>query len=426
MGIKYQALKGMEDLLPGEIEKWQWLEERTRVFFESRGFKEIRTPLLEYTELFARSVGEASDIVHKEMFSFEDRGGRNVTLRPEMTASVARAVIEHGLLKINKSLRLYYRGPMFRAERPQAGRKRQFHQIGIEMINEANLGGFNADAEIIFQLCSFLSYVGLKDFRLRLNDLGDFAKQRQTALKLKQYFSREKSKLCEDCHYRLDKNVFRIFDCKNERCQPIIDKAPWDEIAPLSKEFGYLMDCLKSGPVPFDISRRLVRGLDYYNGAVFEVVAAGLGAQDALAGGGRYDGLYESLGGESTPATGFSIGIERLLTALEVMGKEGFKEIQTRRVYFASLVTDSAQRKMAEEQALRFRESGFLIETLPQETSLSAHLKRANQLGIRWVVICGEDELRGKQFALKDLEKRTQEKFNLDQMIPTLQAKVSS
>ena len=207
MSAKYQALKGMDDILPGEIEKWQWLEQKARVFFEANGFREIRTPILEFTELFSRSVGEASDIVHKEMFSFKDRGERDISLRPEMTASVARAVIEHGLLKTNKSLRLYYIGPMFRAERPQAGRKRQFHQIGIEMINETNLGGFNVDAQAIFLLCRFLSLLGLKDFRLRLNDLGDFAQQREVASKLKQYFSCEKSKLCPDCHYRLEKNV---------------------------------------------------------------------------------------------------------------------------------------------------------------------------------------------------------------------------
>ena len=424
MGIKYQALKGMEDLLPGEIEKWQWLEEKARIFFESRGFKEIRTPLLEYTELFTRSVGEASDIVHKEMFSFEDRGGRNVSLRPEMTASVARAVIEHGLLKTNKSLRLYYLGPMFRAERPQAGRKRQFHQIGIEMINETDLGGFNADAEVIFRLCSFLSYVGLKGFRLRLNDLGDFGEQKQVASKLKQYFSKQKSKLCSDCHYRLDKNVLRIFDCKNESCQPVIDQAPWDEIAPLSKEFKNLTSCLKASSISFEINRRLVRGLDYYNGTVFEVAAAGLGAQDALAGGGRYDGLYESLGGSSVPATGFSIGMERLLAALEAMGKDAFQEIQTRRVYFASLVANSPERKLVEEQTLRLREAGFLIETLPNEASLSAHLKRANHLGIQSVIICGENELKESKFSLKDLEKRTQQEFDLSEMIAVLNRKV--
>ncbi len=426
MGIKYQALKGMDDIFPGEIEKWQWVEQRARMYFESGGFKEIRTPLLEFTELFVRSVGEASDIVHKEMFSFEDRGGRNISLRPEMTASVARAVIEKGLLKTNKSLRFYYLGPMFRAERPQAGRKRQFHQIGIEMINEANAGGFGADQEAILRLCSFLSYVGLKDFRLRLNDLGDFKQQKETSAKLKQFFSEEESKLCEDCHYRLDKNVLRIFDCKNESCQPVITKVPWDEIAPLSKEFGQLSQSLKSSAVSFEVNRRLVRGLDYYNGTVFEVAAPGLGAQDALAGGGRYDSLYESLGEGAVPATGFSIGLERLLKALENAATGPYQEIQKRRIYFAPLVSEASLRERAEKSALLLREAGFFIETTPQETSLSTHLKRANQAGVRMIIICGEDELKRNKFSLKDFEKKTQEEFDLTELIPVLTQKVNS
>ncbi len=418
MGPKYQALKGMEDILPGEIEKWQWLEHKARIFFEAKGFKELRTPLLELTELFSRSIGEASDIVHKEMFSFEDRGGRNITLRPEMTASVARAVIEHGLLKTNKSLRLYYKGPMFRAERPQAGRKRQFHQIGIEVVNETNSGGFNVDFHVISLLCSFLSFIGLKDFRLRLNDLGSFDQQRKLASKLKEYFLHEKSKLCSDCHYRLEKNVLRIFDCKNESCQPVIGKTPWDEIAPLSKEFKALTEDFKKSSIPFEIHRRLVRGLDYYNGTVFEVVSQNLGAQDAVAGGGRYDGLYESLGGGSVPATGFSIGIERLLTVLEAR-KDFLKEINQRRIYFACLVSD--RQPTLDHQMLSLREAGFGIETTPGETSLSAHLKRANQLGVRYVIICGEDEIKKKQLALKDLEKHTQQEIAFSDILPTLQ-----
>lgn len=425
MGAKYQGLKGMDDILPGEIEKWQWVEQKARIYFESAGFKEIRTPLLESTDLFVRSVGEASDIVHKEMFSFEDRGGRKISLRPEMTASVARAVTQKGLLKTTKSLRFYYMGPMFRAERPQAGRKRQFHQIGIEMLNETNTGGFQVDQEAILRLCSFLSYVGLKDFRLRLNDLGDFKQQKETSAKLKEFFSKEKSKLCEDCHYRLAKNVLRIFDCKNESCQPIIKKIPWDEIAPLSQEFVELTKNLESSSIALEVNRRLVRGLDYYNATVFEVAAPGLGAQDALAGGGRYDSLYESLGESPVPATGFSVGMERLLKALEVAGAGPYHDIPKRRVYFASLVSGELRDK-AEKAALLLRESGFLIETTPHETSLSTHLKKANQAGVRMVVICGEDELKRNKFSLKDFEKKSQEEFDLSEMILVLTQKVNA
>ena len=427
MGPKYQALKGMEDLLPGEIEKWQWLEARARAFFEANAFKEIRTPLLESTELFTRSVGEASDIVHKEMFSFKDRGDRDISLRPEMTASVARAVIEHGLLKTNKSLRLYYMGPMFRAERPQAGRKRQFHQIGIEIINEANLGGFNVDAHAIYLLCRFLSLLGLKDFRLRLNDLGDFTQQKQLASKLKEYFLRQKSKLCPDCRYRLDKNVLRIFDCKTKDCQPVIDQAPWDEIAPVSKEFNALIEGLKSFPLsPPEINRRLVRGLDYYNGTVFEVTAVGLGAQDALAGGGRYDRLYSDLGGPPTPCTGFSIGMERLIAALEKAEPPLSDKMKSRKVYLALLEQGRLAEEQSNEYALSLRDRNISIETFPGEFSLSNHLKKANLLGVRFVLILGSSELAKGCWIVKDMERKTQTEVKKEELISHLEKVLQS
>lgn len=402
----------MSDLLPGEIEKWQWLEAKARVFFESHGFKEIRTPLLESSELFTRSIGEASDIVHKEMFSFEDRGGRNISLRPEMTASVARAVIENGLLKTNKSLRLYYLGPLFRAERPQAGRKRQFHQIGVEIINEDHLGGFNADFYTLFLLCKFLEYVGLNNFRLRLNDLGDFEQQKRLGEKLRRYFLQQKARLCSDCQYRLEKNVLRMFDCKNESCQSLIDKVPWDKP---SKEFDVLIDCIqsskfgKSGDIlPYEVDRRLVRGLDYYNGAVFEAAASGLGAQDAVAGGGRYDRLYSDLGGDPTPATGFSIGMERLLATLENIKPSLSERIRLKRIYLAPLEESEKLRAHVEEKALDLRQRGIRVETLRGESSLSNHLKKANQLGVRLVLILGSAEFEKRSWAVKDMEKKTQ------------------
>ncbi len=418
MGPKYQALKGMEDLLPGEIEKWQWLEARARIFFEANGFKEIRTPLLEYTELFTRTVGEASDIVHKEMFSFEDRGGRNISLRPEMTASVARAVIEHGLLKTNKSLRLYYLGPMFRAERPQAGRKRQFQQIGIEIINEAEI---TSDSEAISLLCSFLNYAGLTNFKLWLNDLGKREDiQRTFRQLLRDYFTKEKAKLCTDCRFRLEKNVLRIFDCKVESCQPIIQRAP--EVGPLSTDFVSLLDDLsKKLKVIPERKPRLVRGLDYYNGAVFEVTAPGLGAQDALAGGGRYDRLYSDLGSSPTPCTGFSIGMERLLVALEKAEPPLSDKIKSRKVYLALLERDDAAKGQLSEYALLLRERNIGVETFSGEFSLSNHLKKANQLGVRFVLILGSSELAKGCWTVKDMEKKTQSEVETEKLIPYLE-----
>ncbi|HNX69091.1 MAG TPA: histidine--tRNA ligase [Candidatus Omnitrophota bacterium] len=403
----------MDDLLPGETEKWQWVEEKARVFFEASGFKEIRTPILEPTELFVRSIGQSSDIVHKEMFSFEDRGQRAMTMRPEMTASVARAVIEKGLLSQAKSLRFYYIGPMFRAERPQAGRKRQFHQVGAEIVNEAA----HADFEIISFLYRFLQYAGLKQIQLNLNDLGEEADRVRVLQSLTEYFSGAKQHLCKDCQWRLEKNVLRIFDCKVAECQPVIENAPWEDFFPLSERFKQLANKLEDSGIPFHVSRRLVRGLDYYNGVVFEITAGGLGAQNAVAGGGRYDRLYQDLGGKSTPCTGFSIGLERLLTALESQDPALFEVLKKKKVYLAPLQDAPSILRFCREEAVRLREAGIRIETVPGAFSLSQHLKKANQLGVRFVMIVGPDELQKKVVVVKDLEMKEQTEIATEQVL---------
>lgn len=415
MTAKYQGFPGMEDILPGEIEKWQWIEEKARIFFEASGFKEIRTPLLEPTELFSRSVGESSDIVHKEMFSFKDRGERDMTLRPEMTASVARSVIEKGLLKTTKSLRLYYTGPMFRAERPQAGRKRQFHQIGAEIVNEPAPA---ADSEAIFLLDGFLKYLGLKKYKFVINDLGSFEEQQKFKEHLKIYFGDKKDKLCPDCQWRLEKNVLRIFDCKVESCRPIIMASTWDQVR--NESWEKIRDRMVEHGIPHDINPRLVRGLDYYNGMVFEVRAEGLGAQDAVAGGGRYDRLYEDLGGKGTPCTGFSIGMERLLTALEAQDPKVFEILKTRKVYMAPLEDNLEILRFFREKAVSLREAGARPETSPGVFSLSQHLKKANQSGGRFMVIVGPEELQKGKALVKDLEKREQEEVVIEQVVAHL------
>lgn len=419
MSKKIEALRGMEDVLPGEIEKWQWVEEKARVFFEANGFKEIRTPVLEVTDLFTRSVGESSDIVHKEMFSFEDRGGRHVTMRPEMTASVARSVIEKGLLRQAKFLRFYYIGPMFRAERPQAGRKRQFHQIGIEMVNEP---GGNADFEAVDLLYRFLKYAGVEKPLIRINDLGSAEDQKNTARALQEYFSAQKTKLCQDCQWRLEKNVLRIFDCKVEACQPVIQAAPWEKIAPLGNDFQNLLERFKQNGIPFEIKRRLVRGLDYYNGAVFEVTAEGLGAQDALAGGGRYDRLYHELGESAvTPCTGFSIGFERLLAVLEKSAQPLSVKVNARRVYMAPLDASDEVIQFCGRLALGLREKGIRIETTPGEFSLSKHLKKASQHQVGFVLIAGADEVKKGRVALKNMNEKTQTEIETEKLASYLQ-----
>ncbi|MDP3919767.1 MAG: histidine--tRNA ligase [Candidatus Omnitrophota bacterium] len=422
MAKKYAAFPGMDDLLPGDIEKWQWIEERARIFMEACGYKEIRTPLLEPTELFTRSIGEASDIVHKEMYTFEDRGGRSMTLRPEMTASVARAVIEKGLLSRAKSLRYYYIGPMFRAERPQAGRKRQFHQIGAEIVGEA---GAAADFEIVQVLYRFLGYAGLNNVTLKINDLGQTSDRSKITARLSEYFTRQKEKLCKDCHYRLEKNVLRIFDCKVKSCQPVIEAAPWEEISPLGESFSELCARLEEHEIPYRVERRLVRGLDYYTGIVFEVAAEGLGSQDAVAGGGRYDDLYAELGGKPTPCTGFSIGVERLLLAAEA-GDNGLStQLRDHRVYLAPLETRPDVLGKCQAQALELRSRGFRVETTPGQSSLSHHLKRANQLGLRWVVILGAEELKKGVYLVKDLDHRKQSEVETSKLYSYLEGVAS-
>ncbi len=429
MGAKYQALKGMEDILPGEIEKWQWLETKARIFFESRGFKEIRTPLLEPTELFVRSVGEGSEIVHKQMFSFEDRGERNVSLRPEMTASVARAVIEHGLLKTNKSLRLYYIGPMFRAERPQAGRKRQFHQIGIEIINEE---GWQTDVDVVVLLYYFFQYLGLKEIELKINNLGDREYQKKATQKLRENILKIKSKLCPDCQWRVEKNVLRIFDCKETNCATasIVSKEDlfpaqtedWDRVR------DYLQDGYKINP---KLDYKLVRGLDYYNGIVFEVVAKGLGAQDAVAGGGRYDSLYESLGGGNAPATGFSIGMERLLTALESGNSFLSKRLTEDFVYFAPLTKEDSSRDNCKisneivEAMAKLQQLGVRVIAGKHFLGLTDHLKTANKIGVKYVVIVGSDELARKEWTVKDMSRNNQEKVGFGKLFVYLKGVIS-
>lgn len=430
MAVKYQAFPGMDDILPGRDVKWQWLEARVHAFFGALGYGEIRTPIVEPTELFIRSIGEASDIVHKEMYTFQDRGGRSMTMRPELTASVARAVIEHGLLKQAPSLRLYYLGPMFRAERPQAGRKRQFHQAGVEIINE---DGPSADLESIKSLYEFLLFAGVRQPQIRLNDLSGIRMSRQGEGKdfqsiLKEYFLARRQSLCKDCHYRLEKNVLRIFDCKVPSCQEIIEKAPWDEAVPLSGEFQALRQKLEDNGIPYEINRRLVRGLDYYTGTVFEVIAPGLGAQDAIAGGGRYDGLYRELGmKKAVPCTGWSLGVERLLIHLEQDSTLFEQELRDNFVYLAPVIppgfpADGILDKVY-QTALKLRRFGVHAVMGRSAAKLSDHLKKANKLRAKYVIIAGDEELQEKKWTVKHMDEKVQSKVNEGQLLQYLKGK---
>lgn len=421
MASRYQALPGMDDILPNEVEKWQWLETYARHFLETQGFQEIRTPILEPTELFMRSIGTASDIVHKEMYTFEDSGGRRITMRPEMTASVARAVIEKGLLKTAKSLRLYYIGPMFRAERPQAGRKRQFHQIGAEIINESGVQG---DCELIVLAYRFLLYAQAQDVRLRLNDLSAVAGSKQINQKLKQYFDSHRHKLCPDCLYRLERNVLRIFDCKKAKCQPVIGQAPWEEIAPLSTEFQEVEAVMRENKIPYEVDRRLVRGLDYYTGIVYEFTAGGLGAQNAVAGGGRYDKLYRQLGGPDVPCTGCSVGMERLLMSIGEGSGILRDRLREKYIYLAPLITPEAPLSQlytkVVDTALALRRYGYKTLVGKPLTKLSDHLKKANKWGAKYFIILGPEEFEKQHWAVKNMDTGEQNPVRMGELLTYL------
>lgn len=416
--MKFQSLKGMEDVFSPEVEKWQVLEERARIFLEGYGFREIRTPILESTELFQRSIGETTDIVHKEMYTFEDRGGRTLTLRPEMTACVVRAVLEHNLIKENEPLFLYYFGPMFRAERPQAGRKRQFHQIGVETLNTHS--AIN-DAELLIMIQTYLDWLGLKNYQFRLNHLGSSEDRSRFAKVLEPYFETVASKLCSDCRFRLAKNIFRILDCKNESCQPYLDKAPRLELTGQAKaDFDTIIKLLEEVKVPMRIEPRLVRGLDYYTGIVFEVVSKALGSQDAILAGGRYDSLISDLGGPKKGASGFSIGIERLLAVLEAEKIDLSKSVLSNTVYVAGLVggedSCSFYRQIAQALVRAKKRAYFSFS----KSSLSNHLSRANKMNAGFVLIVGEDEWKTGEVSLKRMNTGEQKRLKPDGLVQEL------
>lgn len=315
MGTKFQVPRGTRDILPGESERWEWLEARTRDILGRYGYREVRTPIFEATELFVRSVGEATDIVRKELYTFEDRKGRSLALRPEGTAPLVRAYLEHSLGHGDPVTRLAYIGPMFRYERPQAGRYRQFWQIGAELLGPS---GPAADAEMIDLFVSILRSVGLSRVTVILNSLGDSTCRPVYRERIREYFAGRGDRLCGDCRERLQTNPLRILDCKVPSCQQEIAGVPSviDSLCDACREhFDGVRAALDTLGIANETVPRLVRGLDYYTRTVFEVQAAGLGAQDAVGGGGRYDQLVRELGGPPTPAIGFSIGMERLLIA---------------------------------------------------------------------------------------------------------------
>ena len=411
--MKYSLPRGTKDILPDEIGIWQFIEKTCREIFELYNYAEIRTPIFESTDLFARSIGSTTDIVSKEMYTFQDKKGRSLTLRPEATASVVRACIQNNLIGPDKVTKLYYFGPMFRYERPQAGRYRQFHQAGVEVF------GTNdplADAEVIEMAVKLFESLGLKNLEVDINSVG--CKECQPAYrdKLKAYFKDVKKNLCKDCQARLEYNPLRILDCKNNACQKYISKAPasLDSLCRNCKlNFEQVTGYLKGFGIKFVINNRLVRGLDYYTQTTFEVISKKLGAQNAVCGGGRYDNLVEDLGGKITPASGFAIGIERVI---EVMKSSNLQSPVPSLQLFITVIGEEAKKK-GYELLGKVRSKGIKADMDYMGKALKSQLKTADRLKAKYTYIIGEEELKKGEGLLKNMEDGSQKEVPFTDLV---------
>lgn len=390
-----RAIRGMHDLLPGESARWQQLEDRARAVLERYGYQEMRTPLVEQSELFKRSIGEVTDIVEKEMYSFEDRGGDQLSLRPEGTASCVRAAIEHGLL--DQPRRIWYRGPMFRRERPQRGRYRQFHQIGVEVFG---LAGPDIDLEVILLTRRLWQALGLGDLRLEINSLGDSAERAVYRERLVAYLRDHQDRLDADSRRRLETNPLRVLDSKNPDLQPLIAAAPSlsEALGGASRaHFEALCAGLDRAGIAYRINPRLVRGLDYYNRTVFEWITDALGAQGTVCAGGRYDGLVEQLGGRATPAVGFALGLERLL---ELSASEPPTHLDA---YLIAVGDQASAAAMPIAEQIRDALPELRLICHCGGGSFKSQFKRADRSGARVALVLGDDELAQRRIGIKPL-----------------------
>jgi histidyl-tRNA synthetase len=392
------AVKGFRDVLPDESARWLILEAAALDVFSRYAFGEIRLPIAERTELFARSIGETTDIVEKEMYTFVDRGDTSITLRPEATAGVVRAAIEHGVVARDREIRVFYRGPMFRRERPQKGRFRQFYQIGAEVLGR---GDPVVDAEILVLLRDFLDRVGARDAVFEVNSLGDTACRPGYRDRLRRFAIGCRGQLCDNCQRRLEHNPLRLLDCKEEGCRRAMADAPLmvDFLcAPCAEHFATVRRLLEAANVMVTLNPRIVRGLDYYCRTAFEVVARGLGAQNALGGGGRYDGLVRDLGGPDVAGVGFALGMERLALVLERT------PAPDERPEFVLVPVGAVTEPVVVELARRLRQAGGRTEVVSGERSLRSQMRLADKLGARYALIVGEDELSSRRLTVRDME----------------------
>lgn len=401
--------KGTKDVLPQDAYKWHFIEDTAAEVARVYNLKEIRTPVFEHTELFQRGVGDTTDIVNKEMYTFNDKGGRSITLKPEGTAGAARAFIENGMSSGVLPAKMFYITPAFRYERPQAGRLREFHQFGIEVYGSEKP---DADAEVIFAASSFLQKLGVKDVKLKINSIGCKTCRARYNQALKEYLAPNLDKMCPVCRDRYGKNPLRILDCKEEDCKKITAQAPritdylCDECA---EHFNAVQAYLKAGGLEFTVDPDIVRGLDYYTKTVFEFVSGGIGAQGTVCGGGRYDGLIEELGGSHIPAVGFAAGIERLILLMENTAVP-FPEEGKPDIYFAGM--DDESRRVAFSLALKAREQGIAAETDHMGRSVKAQFKYADKIGAKYVAAIGGNELEEGAVNIKRMADGQVQKVN--------------
>ena len=395
-----KAITGTKDILPSEISVWKYLESVVQKIFSNYNYKEIRTPLFEETGLFARGIGEETDIVGKEMYTFIDRSETSVTLKPEMTASVVRSFIEHSLGKQQQLNKLFYISPMFRQERPQAGRQRQFHQFGCEALGSSSP---LLDAEIIIIAFNILRELGLNDITVKINSLGLPSSRENYKKILREYLKDLKGKLSEDSRKRFDANILRIFDSKVESDQEIINDAPLliNYIDEESKnDFEQVKSLLAQSAIPFEVEPKLVRGLDYYTKTTFEIVSGRVGSQSALCGGGRYDLLIEQLGGTPTPGVGFAAGMERILLACE---NEKTLKLPAESIALYIVRLDNELTSKVFNMALDFRKNSLVVEFDYLDRSVKAQMREANKLNARFVLFVGGEELKSGMINLKNM-----------------------
>lgn len=411
------APRGTRDLLPGEIERWQYVERFAADLCQRYGYQEIRTPIFEHTELFLRGIGDATDIVQKEMYTFNDRGGRSITLRPEGTAAVVRSYLEHHLDTQPQPVKFYYIGPMFRYDRPQAGRYRQFHQVGLEAFgsNDPTL-----DAEVISFAWDFFIGLGLRDLKVLVNSVGcpkcrpDYGKALQTL------FRSKAEQLCPFCRDRLDRNPLRLLDCKDPRCQELLVEAPsiLDHLCEDCRtHFEGVRRSLDTTGIPYRVDTGMVRGLDYYTNTVFEVTCGGLGAQSSICGGGRYNNLVETCGGPPVPGIGVALGIERVLLALEQNGVQ----LPVEPVNLLFVVDAGGAGLEAFSLMIELRHRGYQAEKDYLGRSLKAQMKYAGKIGARFALILGEKEIRENRVAIRDMRQGKQLEVPREQLFSTLE-----